>query len=228
MTQTGSRTDCQPRGRVEAPKSGRQCVALVHGFFANSMMLSVLSQRLRRHGYRTEPWGYRNMCCSLLVHADRFADILRGLDAAPTIDTLHLVTHSMGCIIARAALDRFRPKKLGRFVMLAPPNRGSFVATAAVGTFGRFFRPVVELSTAEDSLVNSLPMPQGVDLGVITAGRDAIIAPESTRPDAPHDHATVHCFHSSLLFRRDAAELVAAFLRDGRFPDTPTAPGTGH
>lgn len=218
----------QPGGTTANPPRGRECVALVHGFLANSMMLAVLAHRLRRHGYRTEPWGYRNMCCSLLVHADRFADVLRTHDADPAIDTLHLVTHSMGCIIARAALARFRPTKLGRFVMLAPPNRGSFVATAAAGTFGRFFRPVVELSTAEDSLVNSLPMPQGVDLGVITAGRDAIIAPESTRPDIPHDHATVHCLHSSLLFRRDAAELVAAFLRDRRFPEASMPPGIGH
>ena len=208
--------------------AGRQCVALVHGFFAHSLMLTLLARRLRHHGYRAERWGYRNMCCSLLVHADRFADELRALDAEPTVDTLHLVTHSMGCIIARAALDRFRPTKLGRFVMLAPPNRGSFVATAAKGVFGRVFRPVAELSTAEDSLVNSLPMPQGIEIGVIAAGRDAIIAPESTRPQAPHDHATVPCLHSSLLYRRDAAELVAAFLRDGRFPDAPvpTAAGT--
>ena len=90
------------------------------------------------------------------------------------------------------------------------------------------FLPVAELSTTEDSLVNSLPMPQGVEIGVIAAGRDAIIAPESTRPEAPHDHATVHCLHSSLLFRQDAAELVAAFLRDGRFPDPPEPSGAAH
>ena len=106
--------------------------------------------------------------------------------------------------------------------MLAPPNRGSFVATATAGSLGRLFRPVVELSTAEDSLVNSLPTPQGVEIGVIAAGRDALIAPESTRPDAPHDHATVRCLHSSLLFRRDAAELVVAFLEHGRFPEADT------
>lgn len=218
----------QPGSTIEDPRRDRQCVVLVHGFLAHSLMLAVLAHRLGRHGYRTDPWGYRNMCCSLLVHADRFAGVLHTLDADPAIDTLHLVTHSMGCIIARAALDRFRPTKLGRFVMLAPPNRGSFVATAAAGTLGWFFRPVVELSTAENSLVNSLPMPQGAELGVITAGLDAIIAPESTRPDAPHDHATIHCRHSMLLFRRDAAELVAAFLRDGRFPVAPTPAGTDH
>ncbi len=213
-----------PGGAAESRSPApRECVALVHGFLANSLMLAVLSHRLERRGYRTSPWGYRNMCCSLLVHAERFADELRLLDADPDVGTLHLVTHSMGCIIARAALDRVRPAKLGRFVMLAPPNRGSFVATRAARTFGRFFRPVAELSTAEDSLVNSLPTPQGVEIGVIAAGRDFLVSPESTRPDAPHDHATIPCLHSSLLYRRDAADLVASFLRDGRFPDVQPA-----
>ena len=129
-----------------------ECVALVHGFLANGMMLAVLSRRLRRLGYRTEPWGYRNMCCSLMVHADRFGEVLRRLDADPSVSKVHLVTHSMGCIIARAALAGARPAKLGRFVMLAPPNRGSFVATKAVGAFGRIFRPVEELATTPESL----------------------------------------------------------------------------
>jgi pimeloyl-ACP methyl ester carboxylesterase len=205
-------------GDGEIPATRADCVLLVHGFFAHSMMLGVLARRLRLHGYHAEPWGYRNMRCSLMVHAEQFADELRRLDTDPTVGKIHLVTHSMGCIIGRAALAIFRPGKLGRFVMLAPPNRGSFVARATAGTLGRVFRPVIELSTAEDSLVNSLPTPLGVELGVIAAGRDALIAPESTRPDAPHDHVTVPCLHSSLLYRRDAAELVAAFLRDGHFP----------
>ena len=46
--------------------------------------------------------------------------------------------------------------------------------------------------------------------------------------EAPHDHTTVYCLHSSLLYRRDAAELAAAFLRDGRFPDPPGHTGTAH
>jgi hypothetical protein len=130
----------------------------------------------------------------------------------------------MGGIIARAALERFRPQKLGRFVMLAPPNRGSFVANAAVGVLGGLFKPVAELTTGPESLVNSLGMPTGIDIGVIAASRDALVSPESTRPDVPHDHVTLPCLHSSLLFRRDAADLVAAFLATGEFP-APAADG---
>lgn len=196
-----------------------ECVSLVHGFFANPVMMTVLGRRLDRRGYITRPWGYWNMRRSILEHAEAFSRELARVDADPAVGTIHLVTHSMGGIIARAALERFRPRKLGRFVMLAPPNHGSFVATAIAGVFGGIFKPVAELTTAPDSLVNSLSMPAGVDVGVIAASRDALVAPESTRPNVPHAHVTVACLHSSLLFRRDAADLVAAFLATGTFPE---------
>lgn len=202
----------------------RECVSLVHGFLANKYMLSVLGRRLRARGYLTTAWGYWNMQCSLLVHADRFAKELQTLDRDPRIATIHLVTHSMGCIIGRVALSHYRPEKLGRFVMLAPPNRGSFVATATAGTFGRILRPVAELSTASDSLVNSLPTPQGVDIGVIAAQHDALVSEESTHPDAPHDHVTVPTWHTGLLFRRDTVDLVTSYLSTGRFPPTASPP----
>lgn len=203
----------------------RECATLVHGYLANRFMLSPLGRRLRDRGYQTTAWGYWNIQCSLLVHAERFAQELELLDAEPRIDVIHLVTHSMGCIIGRAALDRYRPRKMGRFVMLAPPNRGSFVATATARTFGRFLKPVAELSTASDSLVNSLPTPQGIDIGVIAAKHDALVAEESTHPDGPHAHVTLPTWHTGLLFRRETANLVAAFLATGEFPPLQTPPG---
>ncbi len=194
-------------------------VALVHGYLANRLMMAPLGGRLNRRGYATNSWGYWNPACSLLVHADRFARRLEQLDADPTFAVLHLVTHSMGGIVARAALDRYRPRKLGRVVMLAPPNRGSFVATRAAGTFGRFLKPVMELSTATDSLVNTLPMPPDLDLGVIAAEHDALVSESSTRPEAPHDFVALPTWHTGLLFRRDTADLVACFLATGEFPE---------
>lgn len=198
-----------------------ECVSLVHGFLAHPLMMSVLGHRLDRRGYLAKPWGYWNMSRSILEHAHAFTRELTRLDDDNAVGTIHLVTHSMGGIIARAALDRFVPRKLGRFVMLAPPNHGSFVATRMAGVVGWLLKPVAELTTSSDSLVNSLGMPSGIDVGVIAASRDALVAHESTRPDVPHAHATIHCLHSSLLFRRDAADLVAAFLATGTFPESP-------
>ena len=203
------------------PEHPRECVVLVHGFLANKYLLSLLARRLRRHGYQTDAWGYWNMHCSLLVHAERFARELAVLDADPRIDRLHVVGHSMGGIIGRVALDRSRPAKLGRFVMLAPPNRGSFVARATAGTFGKLLKPVAELSTAADSLVNTLPMPSGVEIGVIAAAHDALVSEASTHPDGPHAHVTLPTWHTGLLFRPETADLVAEFLATGEFPVVP-------
>lgn len=196
---------------------------LTHGFMASRWMLAPLAGRLRHRGWQTRRWGYESWRTSVSVHADEFADLLREIDRNPAITTLHLVTHSMGCIIGRAALDRYRPEKLARFVMLAPPNRGSFVATATAGVFGRVLRPVAELTTLDTSLVNTTPQPTGIDIGVIAAERDALVALDATRLDVPHDHITLPCLHSSLLFRRDAADLVARFLETGSFTQTPCA-----
>lgn len=199
-------------------RPGREHVTLVHGFLANSLMLTLLGSRLRRHGYRTRAWGYWNMRSSILVHARKFERTLRALDEDPEVDTIHVVTHSMGGIIARAALADYRPRKIGRFVMLAPPNRGSFVANAMAPPLGWLLRPIAELTTAGDSLVNSLQMPRGIEIGVIAAEWDALVDEASTHLDVPHAHASLPCLHSGLLFRREAAALVAAFLRSGCFP----------
>ena len=205
----------------------RECVVLVHGFLANKFLLATLARRLRRYGYQTDAWGYWNMQCSLLVHAERLATDLATLDTDPRVDRIHLVGHSMGCIIGRAALGGARPAKLGRFVMLAPPNRGSFVATATAGSFGRWLRPVAELSTAADSLVNRLPMPAGIDIGVIAAEHDALVSAASTHPDVPHDHVTLPTWHTGLLFRRETPALIAGFLGTGSFPALRSATSPG-
>lgn len=213
------------------PVRGREHVTLVHGFLANSLMFFYLRHRLRDAGFHTRTWGYLNMCCSIRQHARRLASELQCLDADPGIATIHLVLHSMGSIITRAALEEFRPQKLGRLVMLAPPNRGSFAATRAMAAWGGLFKPIRELSTASDSFVNRLSMPADVDIGIIAAQYDLLVSLESTRPDVPHDHAILPCLHSSLLFRRDSADLITMFLKQGSFghhrristPQGPTA-----
>ena len=194
-----------------------ELVLLTHGFMAHRWMLTPLSHRLSSTGWDTRCWGYESWITSVSVHAQAFADVLEDIDCDHSVTTVHLVTHSMGCIIARAALPLYHPKKLGRFVMLAPPNRGSFIATATATLLGRFLQPVSELTTDASSFVNKTPQPSNVEIGIIAASRDALVAVDATRLDVPHQHVTIPCLHSSLLFRRDSAKLVSQFLDSGKF-----------
>lgn len=201
-----------------------EVVVLTHGFMANRWLLTPLARRLRKRGWTTRVWGYQSLTPSVLHHGRRFAGLLSRLQADPAIQRIHVVAHSMGGIVTRAALAEQMPGKFGRLVMLAPPNRGSFVATRTAGLMGGFFRPVAELTTRPDSLVNTLDEPQGIDIGVIAAGLDQLVTLDSTRLTVPHQHVVLRCMHSSLLFRRDAAALTAQFLERGTFGDIPACP----
>lgn len=192
-------------------------VVLVHGYMAHRAFLSVLASRLRGEGFRTHNWGYPTFRQSLMVAASRLAATLQRLDAEPSPLPLHLVTHSMGGIVARAALASVRPTRLSRWVMLAPPNRGSDVARLFEPVFGRFSPPLRELSSGKDGLVHAIGMPDGIEVGVIAAGYDALVSEESTHPDGPHEHTTIPCMHSGLLVRRDAFRQIVEFLRHGTF-----------
>jgi len=199
---------------------GRPLVVLVHGYLAHRVHLSLLSRRLQAENFATLNWGYPTVRTSLVVAAERLASTLDRLDAEPSQSPLHLVTHSMGGIVARAALERVRPRRLHRWVMLAPPNRRSDMARLLEPYFGGWSPPVRELSSGKTGLVHSLGMPTDVEVGVIAAGYDLLVREESTRPDVPHEHVTIPCMHSALLVRRDAHRQVVSFLRTGRFHST--------
>ncbi|MEO2040287.1 MAG: alpha/beta fold hydrolase [Pirellulales bacterium] len=195
----------------------RELVVLTHGFMAHRLMLRLLAGRLRRTGWNIDIWGYESFVTSVRTHAHNFSDFLAERCDDDRYDRIHLVTHSMGCIIGRMAINEVKSKKISRFVMLTPPNRGSFVATRTAKVFGRFFRPVAELTTEQDSLVNSLADPADVEIGVIAAEQDALVSLESTRLGVPHEHVTLPCLHSAVLFRQDAANLIHSFLDTGSF-----------
>jgi len=154
----------------------RELVVLTHGFMAYRLMLNLLARRLRRSGLATDIWGYESFVPLVKTPAQLFSDFLTERCDDERYDHIHLVTHSMGCIIGRMAISEVRSKKISRFVMLTPPNRGSFVATRTAKLFGHFFRPVAELTTEQDSLVNSLADPANVEIGVIAAKQDALVS----------------------------------------------------
>jgi pimeloyl-ACP methyl ester carboxylesterase len=84
----------------------------------------ALKFRLRREGFdaRFHPFDWRRSVDDL---GGRLAE---AVEDGP--ERAHIVAHSMGGLVARAALRR-RPGKLGSVVMLGTPNYGSFSAVEA-------------------------------------------------------------------------------------------------
>jgi pimeloyl-ACP methyl ester carboxylesterase len=194
--------------------------------------MSFLATRLRAKGYSTVSFSYPSTKQSVADSAAQLRLELQTLSAS-TRGRIHLVTHSLGAIVVRAALEQNRPANLGRVVMLSPPNQGSEVADRlrnnllykmATGPAGQ------ELGTDSSSTPNRLGAVT-FETGVIAGNRslnplfsswlpgadDGKVSVERTRLQGMTDFLVVpHC-HTFIMSRSTVAAHVVHFLERGRF-----------
>src|SRR5437764_182175 len=119
---------------------------LIHGLGAHWLVMSPLARRLKSQFGRVINWSYSSLWSRIERHGQHMAEQLQKLDDDPRVERIDLITHSMGGIVARLALAAHMPSKMGRMVMLAPPNTGSHVARSLATVFGRLCPPLVQLS----------------------------------------------------------------------------------
>jgi len=200
----------------------RDAVVLVHGLGAKRLVMARMYWSLRKHFAEVINWGYPSLWSPLQRHGRELATLFRRLGEGGSYDRVHLVTHSMGGIIGRLALAEFVPSQFGRFVMIAPPNRGSHVASRLAPYLGRICPPLAQLADHEASYVCTLPPPQVAELGIIAASIDFLVRQPSTRLGCEHDHIVLRGLHSSLLWQRETAEQVHHFLVHGQFDHATT------
>jgi pimeloyl-ACP methyl ester carboxylesterase len=202
-------------------RAERQIVVLVHGLAANRLVMGALARSLGKAFAATLNWGYRSLWSPIQQHSRELAALLRGLDQAGEHDRIHLVAHSMGGIIGRLALAEYQPERFGRFVMIAPPNRGSHIAAHLAPYLGRICPPLVQLANHDRSFVCSLPPPAIEELGIIAAKTDFLVLEPNTRLGCERDHIVLPGLHSSLLWRPETAVQVGHFLKYGQFHREP-------
>jgi len=180
------------------------------------VLLEPLRRGLARQGYRAINWRYPSLRGSIGKHAAQLAAKAKELDDNDAVERLHFVGHSMGAIVVRSALAVHRPRKLGRVVLLAPPNHGARLADLALRFFGRWPSAAKELSSHPDSYVNGLAAAADLDCGIIAASWDHAVSLASTHLPGERDHITLRGLHTLPLHWRVPAQ-VAHFLREGRF-----------
>ena len=180
------------------------------------MLLEPLRRALARQGYRAVNWRYPSLRGSIEKHAAQLAAKARELDEDAGVARLHFVGHSMGAIVVRRALAMQRPRKLGRVVLLAPPNRGARLADLALRLFGRWPAAARELCSHPGSYVNGLEPAADLDCGIIAASWDHAVSLASTHLPGERDHIILRGLHTLPLHWHAPAQ-VAHFLREGCF-----------
>lgn len=190
-------------------------VIVLHGLLATARSMSVLAKRLRAQGFQTHLWEYASLQADIATHATFLAQFINEL--APQVAKLHIVAHSMGCIVTRAALEQVDTTQLSRVVFLAPPNHGSPVARWCEPLAGAQLAPARELADSRQSFVNGLSPNCLCETGILAARFDWLVPKTSAPLLQVQDFKTLNHTHNSLLFSRRVSRQVGHFLRYGFF-----------
>ncbi|WP_404309950.1 esterase/lipase family protein [Neorhodopirellula lusitana] len=205
-------------------------VITVHGFLAGNRSMRLLGDSALDLGHQVIHWSYPSLRGSIISHGARLSRLLSDLAPRPQVRKIHLITHSMGGIIARTAILQSRLEsrwadKCGQIVMLAPPNSGSRLTRLPLGPLTARFPQIQELSESPDSYVRGLPSLRRMKAGIIAAARDLVVSPESTHLEGQHDHAVVATTHQRLTRHPEALRMTANFLHSMQLRTEPSTPG---
>jgi pimeloyl-ACP methyl ester carboxylesterase len=189
-------------------------IVLVHGMARTPASMWPIARRLEGAGFETLNWGYSSVGPSVAQIGARLAAAVRERNHRGPV---HFVTHSLGGVVVRAALGREPLPGVGRVVMLAPPNQGSQLADCVAPYLGWLLKPLPDLTTHEASAARALPVPRGVEIGIIAGDSDGKVRPEETHLQGETAHVVVRGGHSLFIYRRAVQDQVISFLRGGRF-----------
>ena len=211
----------------------REGVVLLHGLGRSGDSMNKMEAALKKAGFVVNNVDYPSRSASIETLADTvIGDALQ----SPLLNdcrTVHFVTHSLGGILVRSYVSRHATARLGRVVMLGPPNQGSEVVDqiGAWPAFKSIGGPAgQELGTGENSTPSHLG-PVAFELGVIAGDRsinwinsfmidgkdDGKVSIERTKVEGMTDHRVIHATHPYLMKNKQAIENTIHFLQTGTF-----------
>jgi len=198
--------------------------------------MKEMAEYLSSHGdFTVLSFSYASTRSTLVEDANSLARVLDHLEG---VEEINFVAHSMGNLVVRHLLgDQTRgaraAARLGRIVMLAPPNNGAELARrfrnnplykVILGVGGRQF------TDQWDQLQNRLAVPH-CEFGIIAGGAekgegrnpllegndDLIVTVDETRLPGAHDFVVVPVTHTFMMDNDAVQQYTLRFLQCGFF-----------
>lgn len=206
-------------------------VVCLHGFLSDHRSMNQMKVTLEKCGFEVCLWDYPSRRYTFECHATHLITQLQEIARCKPGEPIHFVAHSIAALIVRSALNLPgcpEEAKMGKVVLIAPPNQGSclarsmkdsMVARMTVGSASGRELMTMEAADIERCFGNfpeSMPVLviagcQGVHTW-FTEPNDGYLTVEETRLNTPHEHVVFPLTHSTLLTACPALSCVAQFL----------------
>ena len=215
------------------PNATQDGVVLLHGISRTARSFRKMQTALEGTSFATLNLDYASRRKTLEALAEDIHPAIE-LFASGLTGSVHFVCHSMGGLLTRVYLARYRPQRLGRVVMLGTPNAGSEIADRLknFGAYRAFFGPAgQQLGTQRDAAIDALFPPVDYPVGIIAGDRsiypitsaflpkphDGRVSVANTKLDGMADHVVVRTSHPWLVRNGEAIGQTIVFLREGKF-----------
>jgi triacylglycerol lipase len=210
-----------------------EAIVLLHGLTRTRRSMDKAGRVLAAYGYKIINAGYPSRQQSVEALALQcIGNALRECEAAG-VGRIHFLTHSLGGILVRYYLSVEPVAKLGRVVMLAPPNRGSEIVDKLGGwrLFYLLNGPAgLQLGTNHDSLPNRLGRVE-FEAGVIAGDKsvnpllsllfreenDGKVCVARTCVEGMRDFIVLPYSHTFIMRRDEVIRQALHFIQQGCF-----------
>jgi len=207
-------------------------VYILHGYGGSAAQMDKIYKGLKHEGYEAENYTYPSFkeCIDSIGH-DLYVKVKQ-----ENYDTVSFVTHSMGGLVVRSMYKYQDPRihfpYIYRFVMLAPPNKGTEMADFfSRSSFNSFLGPnVLLMRTDSNSYAFKLPVPTcevGLIVGIkgskpwfnplMKDDNDGTVTMKQAILGIEKEIITVKSMHILMPLKKKVIVLVTRFMKTGSF-----------
>ena len=223
-------------GKSAMKADAADLIVLLHGIGHSRWNMYAAERAMRRAGFSVLNLTYPSRRQNIDALTKFVHERLTQKNAWGSEGRVHFLTHSMGGLVARAYLEKYKAdipqSKLGRVVMIAPPLQGSEVADFLQNfpPYKWVFGPAgQELTTAARAAEQAMPY---YDLGIIAGSKkwpyviakfiipgahDGRVAVANTRLEGMKDHFIAPATHSFISWKPSTHAQAVYFILNGTF-----------
>ena len=206
--------------------SARATIVFVHGAVVNGLEMGLLRRRMAGLGYRVRQFHYRSMDRGLEDNARRLREFIGRTEG----DTLHVVGHSMGGVLARRVFEGNPDPRPGRLIAIGSPFLDCWTGRRISRRLHRFLigktvhdhlaqppDPVWRGKRDVGIVAGTYPFGVGALFPDLPRPNDGVVLWEETQLGGAADHVTFRINHFGMLVSHRCYIQIARFLAEGTF-----------